>query len=255
MRRLCMLSPAIAAVLWCAPAEGGESYDDLESAFTKAEKQFFEKAAGPDIDWKRHPVHEFLPRFHKLAENHAGKAEAVPALVWILSNANTLRYSDEDAAEKAVDWAMGRIMKDHVGHLSADDLKSRFQYLVFSVDKEKLVNLYEALLTQRSEKDVRGRAMFNLAFTLSSDFSSRGDADPKRVESDRGRAKTLFYKIQKEFAGTEVVKAAVPFIFEIERLQVGMTAPEIEGEGADGKPVKLSQFRGQVVVLDFWGFW
>ena len=36
---------------------------------------------------------------------------------------------------------------------------------------------------------------------------------------------------------------------------VGQTAPEIKGKDLDGKPMKLSEFRGKVVVLDFWGHW
>ena len=36
---------------------------------------------------------------------------------------------------------------------------------------------------------------------------------------------------------------------------VGMTAPEIEGEDIDGKTFKLSDYRGKVVLLDFWGHW
>ena len=36
---------------------------------------------------------------------------------------------------------------------------------------------------------------------------------------------------------------------------IGMRAPEITGTDADGKEIKLSQFRGNVVVIDFWGFW
>jgi peroxiredoxin len=39
----------------------------------------------------------------------------------------------------------------------------------------------------------------------------------------------------------------------IERaISVGRMAPEIEGEDLDGKKFKLSDFRGKVVVLDFW---
>src|SRR4051794_34603729 len=36
---------------------------------------------------------------------------------------------------------------------------------------------------------------------------------------------------------------------------VGSPAPEIEGEDADGKPFKLSDHRGKVVLLDFWASW
>ena len=36
---------------------------------------------------------------------------------------------------------------------------------------------------------------------------------------------------------------------------VGKLAPEIEGEDLDGTPFKLSDYRGKVVMLDFWGDW
>src|SRR5262249_51795303 len=38
-------------------------------------------------------------------------------------------------------------------------------------------------------------------------------------------------------------------------LGVGKPAPEIAGLDLDGKPFKLSEYKGKVVLLDFWGFW
>jgi hypothetical protein len=38
-------------------------------------------------------------------------------------------------------------------------------------------------------------------------------------------------------------------------LEIGKVAPEIEGEDIDGQRFKLSDYRGKVVVLDFWGNW
>ena len=38
-------------------------------------------------------------------------------------------------------------------------------------------------------------------------------------------------------------------------LIVGKPAPEIDGVDFDGKPLKLSDYRGKVVVLVFWGTW
>jgi cytochrome oxidase Cu insertion factor (SCO1/SenC/PrrC family) len=35
-------------------------------------------------------------------------------------------------------------------------------------------------------------------------------------------------------------------------LTFGNLAPEIEGQDADGKSFKLSDYRGKVVLLDFW---
>jgi hypothetical protein len=37
--------------------------------------------------------------------------------------------------------------------------------------------------------------------------------------------------------------------------QVGSLAPEIEGVDIDGVKFKLSDYRGEVIVLDFWGDW
>jgi hypothetical protein len=38
-------------------------------------------------------------------------------------------------------------------------------------------------------------------------------------------------------------------------IALGEPAPEIEGEDIDGRPMKLSDYRGRVVMLDFWGDW
>jgi thiol-disulfide isomerase/thioredoxin len=44
-------------------------------------------------------------------------------------------------------------------------------------------------------------------------------------------------------------------LYEFEHLAVGMVAPEIEGVDEDGVPFKLSDYRGKVVAIDFWGYW
>ncbi len=38
-------------------------------------------------------------------------------------------------------------------------------------------------------------------------------------------------------------------------IALGNLAPDIEGQDVDGKVFKLSDYRGKVVALDFWGFW
>ena len=50
----------------------------------------------------------------------------------------------------------------------------------------------------------------------------------------------------------EVAEAA---LFKLRHLSIGRVAPEIEGEDIFGKKLKLSDYRGKVVVLSFWGHW
>ena len=58
----------------------------------------------------------------------------------------------------------------------------------------------------------------------------------------------------KSFRGT-LAEAAERELFEIRNLAIGKVAPEIEGEDIDGVDFKLSDYRGKVVVIDFWGDW
>ena len=50
-----------------------------------------------------------------------------------------------------------------------------------------------------------------------------------------------------------VLKDLVLTVFK--RLKVGDVAPEFEVETVDGQPLKLSDFRGKYVLLDFWAVW
>jgi RNA polymerase sigma factor (sigma-70 family) len=44
-------------------------------------------------------------------------------------------------------------------------------------------------------------------------------------------------------------------LFEVRRLNIGQEIPEIEGPDLDGNPMKLSDSRGKVTLLVFWGIW
>jgi peroxiredoxin len=44
-------------------------------------------------------------------------------------------------------------------------------------------------------------------------------------------------------------------IYELEHLQPGMSAPPFSAETLDGKKVSLNDFRGKVVLLNFWATW
>lgn len=61
-----------------------------------------------------------------------------------------------------------------------------------------------------------------------------------------------------EVDGSTISEAISGEIRKIEiraRVAVGKVAPEIEGPDIDGTDFKLSDYRGKVVMLDFWGDW
>ena len=58
-------------------------------------------------------------------------------------------------------------------------------------------------------------------------------------------------KINDEKMGEIATQA----LFRIRYLSIGRVAPEIESEDVSGTTFKLSDYRGKVVVLSFWGHW
>ncbi|MBI3820596.1 MAG: redoxin domain-containing protein [Planctomycetes bacterium] len=83
------------------------------------------------------------------------------------------------------------------------------------------------------------------------DKMSKADSAALRVEAEK-----YYEQVIKEFgAVASQTKFAEGALFEIRNLSNGRQAPEIVGKDVDNKEMKLSDFKGKVVVLDFWGYW
>lgn len=54
---------------------------------------------------------------------------------------------------------------------------------------------------------------------------------------------------------SQPVARAKQFLYEIEHLQIGMTAPNFEATTLDGKKVTLESLRGKPVLINFWATW
>ncbi|MFK7768315.1 MAG: peroxiredoxin family protein [Mariniblastus sp.] len=54
---------------------------------------------------------------------------------------------------------------------------------------------------------------------------------------------------------TALIAKAEKELFALRNLAIGKTAPEIVAKDLDGVEFKLSDYRGKVVLLDFWGDW
>jgi hypothetical protein len=91
---------------------------------------------------------------------------------------------------------------------------------------------------------------------LRSQYEQAVKAKAKDADELYEKAQTYFAEGAKKHAG----KAALATQFKdalylLEKLSIGKVAPEIEAEDLDGKKFKLSDYRGKVVVIDFWGNW
>ena len=76
----------------------------------------------------------------------------------------------------------------------------------------------------------------------------------------RSQNKPLFIPFAKEYLAkycgdTEACNALKKQITNASSLIVGAEAPDFMMKNLDGEPVKLSEFKGKVVLVDFWASW
>ncbi len=163
------------------------------------------------------------------------------AATWIILNT---------PAGPEVEQAAEVILREHV---ASSNLAFLCQELVRSRHPcaEKLLR---AVLEKNPNAHVKGQACFALASLL------KNQADKGGGEKAAAEAEQLFQRVISDFAevrsdGRKLADLAEPELSELQRLGVGKEAPEIEGEDLDGRKMKLSDYRGKVVVLTFWGTW
>jgi hypothetical protein len=77
----------------------------------------------------------------------------------------------------------------------------------------------------------------------------------KATDAEKKAGRAVLDALVKDLPETRWGRRAAGVLNEMDHLQVGMVAPEIEGKDVDGKPIHLSDFRGKAVLIDFWGFW
>ncbi len=81
-------------------------------------------------------------------------------------------------------------------------------------------------------------------------------ADNENARREKGLA--YYRRVVSEFPNVEKgVPAAMArqSITRLQKLRVGLEAPPIDANDVNGKPMKLTDYRGKVVVIDFWASW
>ncbi|MBT4693868.1 MAG: redoxin domain-containing protein [Planctomycetaceae bacterium] len=81
-----------------------------------------------------------------------------------------------------------------------------------------------------------------------------------RTPGNQAKAEKLYQQVVDEYADVSYLRGnlgdrAAGALFATKNIAIGKVAPEITAEDIDGVKFKLSDYRGKVVVLDFWGDW
>ena len=243
----------------------------LDEEYTKAMRAFMAEysKAKPEERQKlfeeKYPQPEdFAARFMEFADQHPGVPEAVDALVWVVNRVRT-----GDMPRKA----LHRLLSEHMDDSKMKDVAMT---LSISLPTAKIEQALRTMAARSNNEEVRGTATYALASFLARNERSAEyvqespevaeELDTEivdyltRYELDEKEVKTLYQTVIDEFGDVSLRdrtlgEYAELALFEMEYLTVGKIAPDIEGEDLDGAPFKLSDYRGKIILLDFWGDW
>ncbi|HJZ59456.1 MAG TPA: redoxin domain-containing protein [Gemmataceae bacterium] len=221
-------------------------------------------------------------RFLQLAEKYPKDPVAVEALTQTVALAHGSAFPTI-GPDTPGDRALALLVRDHV---KSDRLGPACQHVAFGFHTSRETFL-RAVLELNPHREVLGLACLSLAQFLSDrmnrldilkdqekpDLAERyhrvfgKDFVEELQRQDRGKVareiEALFDRAAEKYAdvkipvtyfgsGGTVGEKARAELFQIRHLSVGKEAPDIEGEDQDGKRFKLSDYRGKVVLLDFW---
>lgn len=181
----------------------------------------------------------FSERFEKFAGAHAGSEEALTAKLWLLKG--TWWHREDGTMEKLAAALADEILRDYPKSKQLAQVPDLY-YDLAAADRDRICG---QLLASSPHAEVRGAALLRLAASA---------APPRRQE--------LFERLRKEFADVayryttlDVLAEAYLAPCDPAALAPGKPAPELEGKTPDGSLIRLSDLKGKVVVLDFFGDW
>lgn len=222
----------------------------ITAEYSQAKLDFYAKIKGLDDEAVSKMFAESYPkvdpyrsRMQSALAGHEGEPAAAAGLAWIVRNA------EADAARKtALDALLAH-------HLAAPEMIDVVQSLAWGWEDYTEAFL-ENVSSQAPSRELKGQALFALAQRVSREAMGDPPTAPERAR----RAEELLTRVRGEYGDIASGKQTLadqadPFLWELQHLRIGMTAPEIEGTDIDGNTFRLSDYRGKVVVLDFWGFW
>ncbi|MCA8953079.1 MAG: hypothetical protein KDE27_26440 [Planctomycetes bacterium] len=216
----------------------------LESEFTAAQREWNEaRRAGRDVGER--PEATFVPRFLAGAEAFAGSERAVPYLVWLVQRAPI------DVSQRSI----ATLVEHHVGSPGIRLAVARIGGLKQAFGVERSRAWLDRVLAENDDLAVRAQAHFTrAAMYVGTRAVATNAALRAQALVDLRDALALLESLDNA-DGASLHDLAARLLDEAERLEPGCVAPEIAGEDLDGIAFKLSDYRGKVVLLDFWGDW
>ena len=237
MKTTALLAGLVLALSGTTHAQGAaDEVDSVKEEFRAARR---EKTLGIDrcLDW--------IERLYVVADTNKGSEEGFEALGLVLEISGS-RKSRE--VQRASEPALGKIVDGY-----SDDVEKIGPFLQRHSGEAELARRVLAVTSSPAVK----ATVFTIEIGSIVDLGYAAKIPDKKV----ARALELCRLIDSELAHVKNADGQ-PFgeliagdRYQLEHLRIGMVAPDIVAKDLDGVEFKLSDYRGKVVVIDFWGNW
>lgn len=234
------------AVDWAAKAKKlGEEYAKAETEYYRPwreAKTDEERRKLGNPDPAKAPAATFLPRYLEVATGAKGTAPGLQACAWILG-----RSPRSPEGEKAASDALDLMAKDGIDCPALGNMTMSIRYASYRLGEDRVAGALRAIADKTAVPDNRGCALVALA--------AMWNESPQAPAERKAEAKRMLAEVIEKHPKCPSAPQAKGILNELEHLQVGMVAPDFDATDGAGRKFKLSEYRGRVVVLDFWGFW
>ncbi len=230
-----------------------KSANDAYIAPFRDAKSDEERAKLPPLRSEDDPAREFLPKFEALAARARGRDAGLTALLWIVDHGRLVLPHGRETAVRAIDEIAAR----HAQSPRLERFAEGLQFDRWVFPRDTVVRALRTLIESNPDRSVKGAALVSLATMYSGGWPrdpGPTDADSDVAQREWDEADALLRSAVKDCAGTRWSDRGAALLRERDHLQIGMTAPDFEATDADGVTFRLSDYRGKVVVLDFWSF-
>jgi HEAT repeat protein len=270
------------------PGTPAEQVKTLIGQYDAASADFRKRYEAAKSDEEREKVFEWYPDNEayaavvlSVAEQHPKDPAAFDALLWAVKHARQfhadpvfIKARDTLARDYLTDPRIGpfcqalrraqldptapAILRDVLAKNPSKPAQAEAAYALAKVLNER-AGFAELFSTKATPEQIEG-----FGKTYGKDvIATLKRADPaalrkeyeqllERILADKDYAATVIDRGEAKVALGELADRE---LFSFRHLQPGKPAPDIAGEDVDGVKFKLSDYRGKVVLLDFWGHW
>ncbi len=200
---------------------------------------------------RQEPTNAYSVAFETLAKANPDSDVELKSLIWICGSSvvagidSTKLYDRKEAAAK-------RLMERYIDRQEIVDCLDSLVYRT-----EKPHETAQTLMEKSPHREVRGRACLLAARVFERDLDLAKQMGRSPSESVRQEAIKFYRQAATQYGDvpywrtSTVGKHAERALNELENLWIGAAAPDIVGQDLEGKPLKLSDFRGKIVILAF----